>query len=211
MRLAVLALACAAACARHAAPVVPVPPAADDRVRVAARLADPVRDVQPVAVAVTNGRRETLHLDPRQLFAVTPAGDRIAPLPPGEAARRAGGERLPGAVRAGARGAVGGSLLGALGGAISGAIQGGISAAVAAGAAVGAALGAITGVIGGAHGGAPDVAGFSERALPGGPLPSGTSVTGFAYYPAGTYDSLELVLPGDATPTVERILLEPDA
>jgi hypothetical protein len=199
-------VALAAGCASRSAPVVAVPPASG-KLAVAAMAGDQMDEVQPVAVAVTNGGSTAVPLDARQVFAVMPAGERVAPLPPADAARRAGGARLPGAVTAGAKGAVGGGLLGAIGGAIAGAIQGGISGAVAAGAAVGAALGTITGVLTGGRE-QPDVAGFTERALRDSTLAPGTSATGWVYYPAATYDAIEVVVPGGSRPMVERVPLE---
>lgn len=155
--------------------------------------ADPLDPVQPVAVAVTNGRSESIHVDARQAFAIGASGDRIAPLPPAEAARLAKGRGLPGSLGGAGKGAVTGGVLGAIGGAIAGAIQGGIGTAVGAGAAVGVALGAITGALGG--GGEPpaDVAGFTERALPSLDLAPGLSATGYVYFPEGSYATLELL------------------
>ncbi len=180
---------------RAATPTLSVPNPSPGRVEVAAEAVAPLGEVQPIAVAVTSARAEALHLDARQIFAHAGAvtDPRVAPLPAAEAARRAGGHRLPGAVRAGAVGAATGGALGAVGGAIAGAIQGGIGGAVAVGSAVGASLGAITGVLGGSHE-SPDVAGFTDRALPDTTLRSGLSATGYVYFPAGTYRTLELLL-----------------
>jgi len=194
MRTMVVLVAALAGCAARRSPTVPVPPAELGRVTLAARAAPLAGTVQLVAVAVTNGRAESLALDPRQLYAFDDAGERVAPLPPAEAARRAEGKHLPGAVRGGAVGAASGGLLGAIAGAISGAIQGGIGTAVAAGSAVGAALGAITGVLAGGGSSPPDVAGFTDRALPETMLAPGLSATGYVYYPPGTYETLELLV-----------------
>jgi hypothetical protein len=87
-----------------------------------------------------------------------------------------------------------GGLLGAVGGAISGAILGDIGSVVAAGAAAGAALGGIAGIFGGGGEAPPDVAGFTERGLPGISLAPGLSATGYVYYPEGTYGTLELLV-----------------
>jgi hypothetical protein len=149
--------------------------------------------VQPIDVVLTSDRPEALQLDARQVFA-RPAGSdgRVAPLPPAEAAHRAGGKRLPGAARSGARGAVTGGVFGAMGGAISGAIQGGVGLATAAGTAVGATIGAITGVLGG--GAQPDVVGFEDRGLRSTTLRQGFSETGYVYFPAGAYRAIEILL-----------------
>jgi len=200
-----LSLLVAAGCAaKHPGAAVTVPPPAEGRVGAAAAAAEPLGDVQPVAVAVTNGLDRPLRLDARQLYAL--AGEtRVAPLPPAEAARRAGGKSAPGRVESGATGAVAGGILGAIGGAISGAIQGGVGLATAAGAAVGATLGAITGVITG--GGAPDVAGFEDRALHDASLAPQYSASGYVYYPKGAYSQLELLLAGESGAEVERLVL----
>jgi len=104
-----------------------------------------------------------------------------------------------------------GGVLGAVGGAISGAIQGGIGTAVGAGAAVGVVLGAITGAIGGRGEPPPDVAGFTERALPSASLAPGLSATGYVYYPEGSYQAFELLLTEDPSGRVlpERVSIAP--
>lgn len=188
---------------------MPIPAAEPGRVRASAVAAASVGSVQPVAVAVTNGQAAVLHLDARQVYGHADGEARSAPLPPAEAARLAGGRRMPGAIRGGVTGAATGGLLGAAGGAISGAIQGGIGLAVAAGSAVGAFFGAVTGVLGGG-GATPDVAGFEDRALHDAALASGFSATGYVYYPLGSYHSLEMLLTND-TGQVERIEIPIDA
>ncbi|HYV56765.1 MAG TPA: hypothetical protein VE911_04430 [Candidatus Nitrosopolaris sp.] len=194
MRALVLALALAGCAARHAAPTLTAPAPETGRVLVVATGAPRVGSAQPIAVAITNGTDEALRVDPRQVYTTSGTGDRIAPLPPAEAARRAGGRHLPGAVRGGAIGAASGGVLGAIGGAIVGAIQGGIGLAVAAGSAAGATIGAISGVIGGSRRPAVDVAGFEAQALPAMTLEKGFSAAGYVYYPAGTYRTLEVLL-----------------
>src|ERR1700720_3683587 len=51
----------------------------------------PIGDVQPVYVSVANGSDIPRSIVPSQIFALDDAGSRVAPLPPGEAARDAGG------------------------------------------------------------------------------------------------------------------------
>ena len=126
--------------ATHKSPTLAVPRVETDRATVWAIGADSAGPVQLVAVAVTNGLTESIRVDGRQAFALTQSGERIAPLPPGEAARLAKGGDVPGSISGAGKGAVTGGVLGAMGGAISGAIQGGIGGAVGAGAAVGVAL-----------------------------------------------------------------------
>jgi hypothetical protein len=211
MRSLLIALALVAGCATHRPPPLPVPAAEPGRITAAARAVPPAGGVQPVAVALTNGGPEPLSVDRRQVYALDEREARFAPLPPAEAARQAGGKRLPGAVRRGAVGAATGGVFGALGGVIAGAIQGGIGAAVAVGSAVGAAVGAVAGVLGGGGESAPDVAGFEDRALHATTLAPGLSTEGYVYYPTGRYTMLELVFAskegGEARR--ERVPIEP--
>ncbi|HJQ85391.1 MAG TPA: hypothetical protein VKA21_14995 [Candidatus Binatia bacterium] len=200
-------------CAARSGPQLPVPPPESGRVVAVARHVDRTGDVQPIAVALTNGRNEPVRLDARQIYALTEDGNRIAPLPPGEAARQAGGARLPGAVKGSAVGAVTGGFFGAIGGLIAGAIQGGLGAAVAVGSAVGAGVGAVAGAIGGGHESPPDVAGFTDRALPSTTLGPGLSTTGYVYYSASRYTALEILLPSErgGGPDELRIPIEPES
>ena len=198
-----------AACAsRRSGPSVEVPRPEPGKVGIRGVVVDRLGEVQPIALALTNGGHTPLRLDPRQIFALRNDA-RVASLPPGEAARQAGGARMPGAVRGAAVGAASGGVLGAIGGLISGAIQGGIGSAVAVGSAVGAGVGAVTGVFTGGRQ-QPDVAGFEDRALPASTLEPGFSATGYVYYPKGDYQQLEilLALPGTAAVRTERIAIE---
>jgi len=211
MRSVLLAFAVIAGCAARQPPPLPVPPPEPGRVTVVARAVPPTGHVQPIEVAVTNGGPEPLRLDPRQVYVLDESEARFAPLSPAEAAREAGGRRLPGAVRRGAVGAATGGVLGALGGAISGAIQGGIGAAVAIGSAVGAAVGAVAGVFGGGGEAGPDVAGFEARALRATTLASGLSTEGYVYFPAGRFRMLEILFARDDVGAArrERVRVEP--
>ena len=187
-----LLLGCAA---RHPEPALVVPAPEPDRVRAVAIVAPPLggtAGVQPIGVAVTNGRRRGLRVDASQVYAHRD-DDRVPPLAPAEAARRTGGRSAPRALKSGATGAVTGGLLGAAGGAIAGAIQGGVGLATVVGSAVGAFFGAIGGLV---HGGGstPDVAGFEERALHDTTLAPGFSASGYVYYPPGAYRTVELLL-----------------
>ena len=209
MRPLIAALLVLAGCAARRAPTLSVPAPQPGRLSMVARAGPAIAAVRPIAVAVTNGRAEPFQLDARQIYAHGEREERVAPLPPAEAARRADGRRLPGPVKAGAAGAITGGALGAVSGAITGAIRGGIGAAVAAGSAAGAALGAITGVLWGRRD-EPDVAGFEARALQSGSLVPGASATGYVYYPAGTYRSLEILVADEraGAPHFERLEVE---
>jgi hypothetical protein len=203
MRAALVGLVALAACAGRA-PEIHLPAPEPGALRVRAAAASGLGSVQPIAVAVTNGRPRPVRIDPRQVFALAATGERVPPLPPGDAARHAGG-RVPGALKGGAVGAATGGALGALGGVIAGAIQGGIGMAAAIGSAVGAGVGAVTGAIGGARdGGGERVAAFQERALPASALATGMSATGYVYYPAGTYREVELITVEEGSGSVVR-------
>ena len=210
--LIVAAVVFSACSAKHQAPPLAVPQVETGKATVRAIGVDSLGPVQLVAVAVTNGLTDTIRVDGRQAFALIESGERIAPLPPGEAARLANGRSVPGSLSGAGKGAVTGGVLGAMGGAISGAIQGGIGGAVGAGAAVGVALGAITGALGGGGGPPPDVAGFTDRALPTTSVAPGLSATGYLYYPEGSYRTLELLLTEDPSGRVmpEQVPITPD-
>jgi len=57
----------------------------------------------------------------------------------------------------------------------------------------------------------PDVAGFTERALPSASLAPGLSTTGYVYYPEGSYETFELLLTEDPSGRVlpERVPVAP--
>src|SRR6516162_6542175 len=58
---------------------------------VAMQPANTIGDVQPVYVSIANGTDVPRAVVPTQIFALDEQGQRFAPLPPGEAARQAGG------------------------------------------------------------------------------------------------------------------------
>lgn len=200
MRWTLALLVAAAACAHERRAVKLVVPAPErEQVSIVAQVVEPLGDVQPIAIAVTNGESRAVRIDPAQAFAHATGAGRTASLPPGEAARQAGGRTLPGTVSEGAAGAARGGAMGAVGSAVNGvvlgAVSGGIGIATAAGAAVGGVLGAISGASGAEP--APDVQGFEDRALHAASLAPTFSATGYLYYPAGEYWSLEILLARD--------------
>ena len=104
----------------------------------------PIGDVQPVYVSVANGSDVPRSIAPSQIFALNDSGARVAPLPPGEAARQAGGSgELKAALTSGAVGGVAEGALGAGLGAAIGSVVNGFSgfSGAASGAIVGAAFG----------------------------------------------------------------------
>lgn len=193
-----------AACgARTPVPRLTVPTPIASALTVSAAAAGPIGGVQPVEIAITNGRPITLRLETRQIFALGEDEQRVAPLVPAEAARRAGGRRLP-AARYAAIEVAKGSVLGAASGAIWGGITGGSVGLSTAG---GSAVGALGGLVGSLFAGAwptPDVAGFDGLALRDASLAQGFSAGGFVYYPQGEYHTLELLV-ADAAGAIERL------
>src|SRR5712692_3781539 len=57
---------------------------------VSVQASRPVGPVTPVYVSIANGTDIPRAVIPSQVFALNDAGERVAPLPPGEAARQAG-------------------------------------------------------------------------------------------------------------------------
>src|ERR1700691_4109154 len=98
--------------------VVPMKPI---KVRLALAAAPTVGEVTPVYLSIANGTESTRSVVPSQVFALNDAGERLAPLPPGEAARQAGSAKaLQGAIESGVVSGVGGAAIGAAAGAIAG-------------------------------------------------------------------------------------------
>jgi hypothetical protein len=211
LTLAGVALALAGCAAKRPAPTINVPTPESGRVSVRATAAAPVGQVQPIAVAVTNGQATTLRLDPRQVYASADGTERVAPLTPGEAAEQSGGKRAPGTVKRAAKGVAGGGVLGAIGGAVSGAIWGSAGIGAAAGAAGGAAVGLVTSFFTGGSEPQIDATEYQDRGLQGTTLGPDFSATGYVYFPAGTYQTLELLLTEEGSGTVvqERVAIAP--
>src|SRR5580693_5460380 len=163
-----------------------------------------VGEVTPVYVSVANGTNDTRSVVPSQVFALNDAGERVAPLPPGEAARQAGSAKeLEGAVKSGAVSGVGGAALGAAAGAIAG--TAGRSAgwfgfgSPGAGALVGTAFGGAYGVFSGAEKGqskADQQANQQIEALSLKPeeVRKDFTVSGYVFFPKGQYDQVEMLL-----------------
>lgn len=113
---------------------------------VAVNKAPAVGEVTPVNVSVANGTDVSRAVVPSQIFAINDSGQRVAPLPPGEAARQAGGaDELKDALKSGAVSGVAGGALGAGLGAAVGAVTGGIGPGAIIGAATGAGWGMFSG------------------------------------------------------------------
>ena len=174
---------------------------------VAMEPASTIGDVQPVYVSIANGTDVPRAVVPSQIFALDEFGQRIAPLPPGEAAREAGGAgELKSAL---ASGAASGALTGALGAGV-GAIAGSLIHSGATGAALGGAIGGGTGAIQGAFNG-PNKANYQAKeqisalALQGGDVRNNFTVSGYIFFPKGEYKQIQLLLVDNESGNTEII------
>jgi hypothetical protein len=185
----------------HTPNVVATPRQGEVAVSVAA--APTVGEVTPVYVSVANGTDAPRAVIPSQIFALNDAGERVAPLPPGEAARQAGGSReLEGAVKSGAVSGVGGAALGAAAGSIAGAAGNAGNwgfGSPGAGALVGTAFGGAWGVFSGAEKGQSRADQQANQQLEAVSLKpeevrKDFTVSGYVYFPKGQYNQVEMLL-----------------
>jgi hypothetical protein len=176
----------------------------------------PIGDVQPVYVSVANGSDVPRSIVPSQIFALNDSGARIAPLPPGEAARQAGGSgELKAALTSGVVGGVAEGALGAgLGAAIGSVVNefSGFSGA-ASGAIVGAAFGGGSGIVSGVKRGSDKAdqqanAQLGALALQGGEIRHDFTVSGYVFFPKGSYNEVEFLLVNQETGNTE-VMREP--
>lgn len=176
----------------------------------------PIGDVQPVYISVANGSDVPRSIVPSQIFALNDSGARIAPLPPGEAARQAGGSgELKAALTSGVVGGVAEGALGAgLGAAIGSVVNefSGIGGA-ASGAIVGAAFGGGSGIVSGVQNGASKAdqqanAQLGALALQGGEIRHDFTVSGYVFFPKGSYHEVEFLLVNQETGDTE-VMREP--
>jgi hypothetical protein len=186
----------------HTPNVVATPEQGQLAVSVAA--APTVGEVTPVYVSIANGTDATRSVVPSQVFALNESGERVAPLPPGEAARQAGSAKeLQGAIESAAVSGVGGAAVGAGAGAIAGAA--GRSAgwwgfgSPGAGALVGSAFGGGWGIIRGAERGqtrADQQANQQIEALALKPeeVRKDFTVSGYVFFPKGQYNQVQMLL-----------------
>ena len=206
-RLAILAAIAISGCAvapppiAHTPNVVATPQQGQLAVSVAA--APTVGEVTPVYVSIANGTDATRSVVPSQVFALNDSGERVAPLPPGEAARQAGSAKeLEGAVKSAAVSGVGGAAVGAAAGAIAGAAGRAGSwgfGSPGAGALVGTGFGAGWGVWSGAERGqskADQQANQQIEALSLKPeeVRKNFTVSGYVFFPKGQYNHVEMLL-----------------
>ena len=185
----------------HTPNVVATPRQGEVAVSVAA--APTVGQVTPVYVSVANGTDAPRSVVPSQIFALNDSGERVAPLPPGEAARQAGGSKeLEGAVKSAAVSGVGGAAVGAAAGAIAGAAGNAGNwgfGSPGAGALVGTAFGSAWGVVSGAERGQSKADQQANQQLEAVSLKpeevrKDFTVSGYVYFPKGQYNQVEMLL-----------------
>jgi hypothetical protein len=201
-----------AACVRKpvTAPRAVVPETTPSQVRIAASAGKNFGNMVALGIGFSSGAPETYVVTASRILALDEAGRRIAPLSVEEAARQAGGAT---ALVAGLEGAGGGALLtgllGAIPGAILGAAQGG-----AGGAGKGAGIGAGIGVAVGAIGGFYESKSKTEQQIidqlhglyfGDQTLRTGLPVSGFVFYPEGTYTGVTAVLIDQFTKEVKEV------
>jgi hypothetical protein len=179
---------------QHTPQVVATPQ--QGQVSISVQAAQAVGEVQPVFVSVANGTDVPRAVVPSQVFALNSAGERIAPLPPGEAARQAGGSgELKAALTSAAVSGVTGSAVGAGMGAVAGSAFG----AVGQGALVGTAIGGAEGMFRGAERGQSKADSEANQqikslALKPEDVNRNFTVSGYVFFPKGDYQQVEMLL-----------------
>src|SRR5271156_294758 len=214
--IAISGCAIAPAPIAHTPNVVATPQQGQLAISVAA--APTVGEVTPVYVSIANGTDAPRAVVPSQVFALNDSGERVAPLPPGEAARQAGSAKeLQGAIESAAVSGVGGAAVGAGAGAIAGAA--GRSAgwwgfgSPGAGALVGTAFGGGWGILRGAERGqtrADQQANQQIEALSLKPeeVRKDFTVSGYVFFPKGQYNQVQMLLVDRETGDTE-VVTEP--
>ena len=211
-RIVLLVLVCLAGCAVASPPIKTTPQVVatpqNGQLTTSMQAGQAIGDVEPVYVSVANGTDEPRAIVPSQIFAINDVGERVAPLPPGEAARQAGGAGELKAALSSA--AVSGAAAGALGaglGAIAGA---GLGGGWGTGALVGTAVGAGSGMLSGATQGQNKADQQANEQLQGIALQEedvhrNFTVSGYVFFPKGTYRELEMVLVNHETGDTESV------
>ncbi len=163
---------------------------------VALDKAPAVGDVTPVNVSVANGTDISRAIVPSQIFAINDSGQRVAPLPPGEAARQAGGaEELKDAIKSTAVSGVAGGALGAGLGAAVGAVTGGVGTGSIIGAATGAGWGMFTGAGRGQdRADSQASAQLGSLALPQQDVAHNFTESGYVFFPKGDYQQVQVLM-----------------
>jgi hypothetical protein len=166
-----------------------------------------VGDVTPVYISVANGTNDPRSIVPSQVFALNSEGQRIAPIPPGEAARQSGNAKeLKSAL---ASSALSGALAGGVGAGL-GAAAGSAFGGAGTGALVGTATGAGWGIFRGAERGQDRsdqqaAMQISALALQPESVNDGFTVSGYVFFPKGQYSQVEMLLVDRETGNTESI------
>ena len=169
--------------------------------------APPVGDVIPVYVSVANGTDIPRGVLPTQILAIDESGQRVTPIPPGEAARLSGGAgELKAALISGAVSGVAGGALGAGMGAAVGAVSGDVGPGAIIGAAVAAAQGIFSGVSSG-QSKADEQANQQIQALALQPqdVNHNFTVSGYVFYPKGNYREIDILMVNRETGDTESV------
>jgi hypothetical protein len=200
-------------CGVASAPIKKTPPAVATpiagEVTVSVDKASDVGDVAPVYVSVANGTDIARAILPDQVFAINDAGQRVAPLPPDEAARQAGGAgELKGVLASAAVSGAAGGAIGAGLGAVAGSAFGGFGGG--SGAIVGSAIGGAEGIFRGAPRGEDRADAQARRqinalALHHEDVGPDFTVSGYVFFPKGNYRQIEMLLVNRETRDTERI------
>lgn len=198
-------MAFAAGCTFGSAPIKNPPQIAatpqPGELTVSSQPGSPIGDVQPVYISVANGTNSPQAIVPSQIFALDDSGGRIAPLPPGEAARQAGGAGELKAALASA--AATGVTEGAVGAGI-GALAGAFTHSAGYWGALGGALGAGSGIFSGATAGPAQVQSQASQqigalALQSSDVRRDFTVSGYVFFPKGNYKQIQMLLVDDET------------
>lgn len=206
---AVFLSACAVASAPLETQPKVVPKPMEGQLSVVTQAESPVGNLIPVYVAVANGTDEGRTIHPSQVFALNEYGERIAPVPAIEAARQAGGaEKLNAAIKSGA---VGGAAEGALG-AAAGALAGLAAGGVAPGAAIGGAVGVAQGALWSAPMGQGEAQSQANQQIQGLALNDTEvrkdfTVSGYVFFPKGSYKDLEMLVVNNETGATETVTI----
>jgi len=210
-RIGLLMLVCLAGCAVAEPPIKATPQVVatpqNGQLTTSMQAGKTIGDVEPVYVSVANGTDEPRAIVPSQIFAINDVGERVAPLSPGEAARQAGGAgELKAALSSAAVSGVAAGAVGAGLGALAGAGLSGWGT----GALVGTAVGAGSGMLSGATQGQTKADLQATEQLEGVALQEedvrrNFTVSGYVFFPKGTYRELEMVLVNHETGDTESI------
>lgn len=214
-RIGLVMLVCLGGCAVASPPIKDMPQVVatpqNGQLSTSMQAGKAIGDVQPVYVSVANGTDEPRAIVPSQIFAINDVGERVAPLAPGEAARQAGGAgELKAALSSAAVSGVSGVATGAVGAGLGAIASAGLGGGWGTGALVGAAVGAGGGMLYGATKGQDKADQQATAQLEGVALQEGDvqrnfTVSGYVFFPKGTYRELEMVLVNHETGDTESI------